>query len=479
MSECCETAPGKAGADGFDVAVIGAGSAGFSAAITAAVEGANVALVGHGLIGGTCVNVGCVPSKALIRAAEALHQPEAAMQRFAGISAQAKLDDWNAVQQQKDALVSGLRRAKYEDLLAQYDNISYVAGRARFAQTGALLVDDKPLEAKKIIIATGAHAAVPPIDGMADVPWLDSTALLELKELPASLLVIGGGFIGCEMAQMMARFGVKVTILCRSRLLPQSEPEISKALQEVFEAEGIAVECGLSYQAVRRSKDGIALSFARNGESHSVSAQALALATGRAANTHAMGLEEAGIALDRRGAVQVDAHMRTSRTGVYAAGDVTGRDQFVYMAAYGAKIAAKNALGGDLVYDNTAMPAVTFTDPQVAGVGHTEASAKAAGIRVKTSLLPLSAVPRALAAHDTRGLFKLVADADTDRLIGAHIMATEGGDSIQSAALAIKCGMHTADLGAAIFPYLTMVEGLKLAAQTFDMDVAKLSCCAG
>ncbi len=479
MSDCCKAAAGKDGAEGFDVAVIGAGSAGFSAAITAAGSGANVALIGHGLIGGTCVNVGCVPSKALIRVAEALHQPEAAMQRFAGVRAAASLEDWMAVQRQKQALVDDLRKAKYEDLLAQYANITYMAGRAHFEADGTLCVDGTPVQAGKIILTTGSHAAVPPIAGLDDVPWLDSTALLELETLPQSLIIVGGGFIGCELAQMMARFGVTVTIVCRSRLLPQSEPEISAALQEVFADEGITVECGLSYQAVRRSKDGIMVAFERDGESHSVSAQTLVLATGRAPNTAGMGLADAGITLDRRGAVQVDAHMRTSRAGVYAAGDVTGRDQFVYMAAYGAKIAARNALGDDLVYDNTAMPAVTFTDPQVAGVGHTEKSAKAAGINVKRSILPLSAVPRALAARDTRGLIKLVADADTDRLIGAHIMAAEAGDSIQSAALAIKAQMSAADLGAAIFPYLTMVEGLKLAAQTFDMDVAKLSCCAG
>jgi len=357
--------------------------------------------------------------------------------------------------------------------------VHYSEGKASFSADGALLVDGEPLRAGKIILTTGAHAAVPPIDGIKTVPWLDSTAVLDLETLPASMLIVGGGFIGCELAQMLARFGVKVTIVCRSRLLPQSEPEISAALQEVFEQEGITILCGLAYKSVQCCAQGIAIAYEKDGAVHRAEAQTLALATGRAPNTEGMGLEQAGIKLDRRGAIVVDAHMQTSREGIYAAGDVTGRDQFVYMAAYGAKIAAKNALGEQLSYSNAAMPAVTFTDPQVAGVGHTEASAKAAGIAVKTSVLPLSAVPRALAAHDTRGLFKLIADADNDTLIGAHIFAAEGGDSIQSAALAIKCGMSVADLGATLFPYLTMVEGLKLAAQTFDMDVAKLSCCAG
>jgi mercuric reductase len=172
--------------------------------------------------------------------------------------------------------------------------------------------------------------------------------------------------------------------------------------------------------------------------------------------------------------------MLSTRPGIYAAGDVTGRDQLVYMAAYGAKLAALNALNGDgLVYDNAAMPTVVFTDPQVASVGLTDMQARQARHEVKTSVLSLDNVPRALAARDTRGLIKLVADAQTDRLLGAHILAPEGADSIQTAVLAIRHGMTVQELAATIFPYLTTVEGLKLAAQTFEKDIAKLSCCAG
>jgi mercuric reductase len=473
------TSPSQHNATTFDLAVIGAGSAGFSAAITAAQSGAKVVLVGHGLIGGTCVNVGCVPSKALIRVAESLHLARSAC-RFDGISVQSQLDDWNAVRQQKNTLVDDLRQAKYEDLLPEYKNITYLPGKAAFAVDGTLLVDGATLPAKKIIIATGSHAAVPSIEGINDVAWLDSTAVFELKALPASMVIVGGGYIGCEMAQMLQRFGVAVTLVCRSHLLPNGEPEISSALREVFQSEGIRVECGLSYHDVQKTDEGgVCLRFERDGKRHAIKAQTLVLATGRNANTHGMGLEAAGIKLSANKAILVDDQMQTSRPGIYAAGDVTGRDQFVYMAAYGAKIAAKNAFGGQEVYDNATMPAVTFTDPQVASVGHTEASAERAGMRVKISVLPLNAVPRALAARDTRGLIKLIANAENNKLVGAHIMATEGGDTIQSATMALKAGMTTDELGATIFPYLTMVEGLKLAAQTFDKDVSKLSCCAG
>ena len=211
-----------------------------------------------------------------------------------------------------------------------------------------------------------------------------------------------------------------------------------------------------------------------------IEAEQVLRATGRAPNTPGLGLDEAGVTLAPNGGIRVDERLRTTRDRIYAAGDVTGRDMYVYMAAYGGRIAAENALNGDSsVYDANAMPAVTFTDPQAASVGLTEAAARAAGYGVKTSLLPLEMVPRAIAARDTRGLVKLVADTASDRLLGAHILAPEGGDSIQTAALAIKAGMTARELGATIFPYLTTVEALKLAAQGFEKDITKLSCCAG
>ena len=225
---------------------------------------------------------------------------------------------------------------------------------------------------------------------------------------------------------------------------------------------------------------GVALSIAGPAGKETLRAEALLLATGRVPNTQGLNLDAAGVRINGNGGIYIDAALLTSREGVYAVGDVTGRDQFVYMAAYGAKLAAKNALDGNtLSYDYSAIPAVVFSNPQVASVGMTEAQAVAAGHTVKTSVLPLEHVPRALAARDTRGLIKLVADGVTKRLLGAHILAPEGADSIQTAAMALKAGMTYEELGTMIFPYLTTVEGLKLAAQTFEKDVAALSCCAG
>lgn len=476
MNDCC-TIP-RPDQNTFDLAVIGAGSAGFSASITAAEAGKRVALIGHGLIGGTCVNVGCVPSKAMIRVAEAIHGAKAA-RRFPGLSGVAQVDDWATLMAGKDALVAGLRQKKYADLLPGYEGITYIDEGAARLVPGGVQVGARVIRAPKIIISTGGRPALPPIPGIKDVPTLDSTSLLALETLPDSLILLGGGYIGAELAQMMARMGVKVTMVCRSRLLPQVEPEVSAALTEVFRGEGITMHCGVTYDACHTEGGRAVLCIEDGGKRLELTADHLVVTAGRSPNTEGLGLAEMGIETDRRGAIKVGDDMQTTRPGVYAAGDVTTRDQFVYMAAYGAKLAARNAMDGAERYDNAAMPWVVFTDPQVAGVGLTEAQAIAAGHDVKTSVLTLDNVPRSLATRDTRGLIKLVANAKTDRLLGGVIMATEGSDSIQTLVLALKFGMTTKALGETIFPYLTTVEGLKLAAQTFDKDVAKLSCCAG
>ena len=475
MSDCCVP---KNGNDRFDVAVIGAGSAGFSAAITAAGEGAQVALIGHGTIGGTCVNVGCVPSKTMIRAAEALHGARSA-DRFAGITGEAQVIDWQRLIAEKDDLVATMRQKKYTDLLPEYNAVAYLEGAARLTSDG-VAVNGTTLPVAKTIIATGSQPSLPSIAGIESVPYLTSTTALELNELPRSLMVLGGGYIGCELAQMFARAGTKVTIVTRSRLLPEAEPEIAEALTEYFNDEGITVLSGLSYKQITSSQGNIELTIDKDGRAQTIEANHILLTTGRSPNTDGLGLREVGIELTERGAIKVDDRMRTSKHGVYAAGDVTGRDQFVYMAAYGAKLAALNAMNGNsLVYDNTAMPWVVFSDPQVAGVGLSDAQAREAGYETITSIVPLEQVPRAVAARDTRGLIKLVADVKTDRLLGGQILAPEGADSIQTLAIALKHAMTAKELGETIFPYLTTVEGLKLAAQSFGKDVSKLSCCAG
>jgi pyruvate/2-oxoglutarate dehydrogenase complex dihydrolipoamide dehydrogenase (E3) component len=397
MTERCATDARKGGGM-YDLAIIGAGSAGFSAAIAAAELGANVALVGHGTIGGTCVNVGCVPSKTMIRATETLHQAQAAA-RFAGIRAEGRITDWRALVRQKDELVSSMRQAKYIDLLPSYNTIAYREGAARLANDGVAL-NGELIKSGKIIVATGASPALPSIQGIATIPFLTSTTALELEQLPKSLLVIGGGYIGCELGQMFARAGVAVTIVTRHRLLPEAEPEISYALAGYLGEDGIAIRDGVAYREIRQTADGAALSVLVDDRAETITAERVLITSGRRPNTAGFGLGEAGVELLPNGGIKVDDRMRTSKLGVYAAGDVTGRDQFVYMAAYGARIAAENALNGDSKrYDATAMPAVVFTDPQVASVGLTETAALDQGLRVKTATLELRYLSRALAAR--------------------------------------------------------------------------------
>jgi mercuric reductase len=479
VNDCCALTDSPIADTAPDVAIIGAGSAGFAAAIRASELGARAVLIGHGTIGGTCVNIGCIPSKTLIRAVETLHQARVAS-RFAGIHARAELVDWKSAVAQKDELVDEMRRSKYINLLAEYENLTYLEGQAHLVPEG-INVNGTVLTPGKIVIATGAAPAVPAIPGLKAIPFLTSTTALDLQELPASLLVIGGGVIGCELSQLFARAGVHVTIVCRSRLLPHAEPEISEALEVYLRDEGLDIRCGVRYRAIRDEGGSVTLDLDDlDGASESVTAQRVLVATGRRPNTQGLGLDAAGIALTSRGGIEVDEHLRTTRAGIYAAGDVTGRDMFVYMAAYGAKIAAENALLGDRrSYDATAMPEVVFTDPQVAMVGITESQARERGLEPESVILQLDRVPRAQAARDTRGLIKLVAERESGRLLGAHVLAPEAGECIQTAVLAVKGGLTVYDLAETLFPYLTTVEGLKLAALGFTKDIAKLSCCAG
>lgn len=271
---------------GYDLAVIGAGSAGFSAAITASEAGAKVALIGAGMIGGTCVNVGCVPSKALIRAVESVHGA-GATSRFAGIEAQARVTDWAATVAQKQALVEELRTAKYVNVLLQHETIDYIEGRARFDDEGKLTVGGAAFPAAKVIIATGSRPHIPEIPGIEEVAALDSTSALELTELPASMIVLGAGYIGVELAQLFGRAGVTITLVSRRGVLPGAEPEVSAALEGYLADEGIRLVRAQGYERVSREADGIALHLA-GGDM--LRAERLVVATGRVPNRDGLNL---------------------------------------------------------------------------------------------------------------------------------------------------------------------------------------------
>lgn len=462
----------------YDLIIVGGGSAGFAAAIQAHELNKTVLMVNAGTIGGTCVNVGCVPSKTLIRAAEALHR--GSHYSFSGIRGSADLVDFKTVIKQKDELVSQLRQAKYVDVLKGYDRVELIKGKARLESNRTVRVSGVVYEASRILITTGSHPWLPDIPGLAESGPLDSTSAFALNRLPKSMIVLGGRYIALEIAQMYARLGTKVTVLQRSeRILPTEDADVAEALTAYLREEGLSIATSVRTHEVRREGSDVVVRALVGDEEREFSAEQLISATGRRANTKHLGLQEIGVRLSERGEILVDDHLQTSQPGIFAAGDVIGEPAFVYTAAYEGRLAAANALGPKhQKRDYRALPWVIFADPQVAGVGLNEQEAARAGIEVDVARLDLNNVPRALAARDTRGFIKLIRRKNSDELIGARILAPEGGEQIMEATLAIRHEIGVSELASAFHPYLTQAEGIKLCAQTFGKDVAKLSCCS-
>ena len=465
----------------YDLLVVGGGSAGFAAAIRAAEAGRRVAIIESGTMGGTCVNVGCVPSKTLIAAANSRH---AAMHPpFRGLNLAGAAVSWAEIMGDKAALVEDLRQEKYAAVLAAYPQITWVAGRGVLRSTDpvTVTVGGQLLEAPRLIVATGSRPWVPPIPGLADTPYWTSAEALASEALPEALLVIGGSAVGLEIGQMYQRLGAQVTVVeALGRIVPQEDPEVSAGLLRYLREDGLALHVGAQVQQVEYTGGQFRAEVLAGGQRRVFSAERLLVAAGRRPHTAGFGLAAAGVALDALGAIAVDAHRQTSVPTIYAAGDVTGEAMFVYVAAAAGTAAAANALGlGDEILDVSALPKVTFTDPAAASVGLTDPQAEAAGVDCTCSTLPLAHVPRARVSRDVRGFIKLVVERGTERVVGVHVLAPDAGEIIQVGTAAVKYGMSLSDLTSLYFPYLTMAEGIKLAAIAVHKDVSKLSCCAG
>ncbi|WP_406690320.1 mercury(II) reductase [Saccharopolyspora sp. ID03-671] len=466
-----------------DLAIIGSGGAAFAAAIAARRQDLSVVMVERGIIGGTCVNTGCVPSKALLAAAEARHVALSA-DKFPGIRASADEVAFTELIGGKADLVAAMQAEKYTGLAREY-GWEILAGEARFVDGPAVEVQlhdggTRQVEAAHYLVATGASPWAPPVDGLEEVGYLTSTTAMELGALPESMLVVGGNYVGLEQAQLFARLGVRVEVVeMLDRLAPAEEPEISQALAQVFRDEGIGVHTGATLASVRRA-NGHAVAELRTGDgSRELRVDQVLIATGRRPVTDGLGLEQVGVKLGSQGHVQVDDGLRTDTPRIWAAGDVTGHPQFVYVAAAHGAIVVDNAFNhAERTLDYHHLPRVTFTSPQVAAAGLTDAQAVEQGYTCECRVLPLENVPRAIVNRDTRGLIKLVADRDTGRLLGAHVLADGAGEVIATAVYALHNQMTVQDMGELWCPYLTMAEALKLAAQTFTRDVTKLSCCA-
>ena len=481
--------------ESYDLIILGSGSTAFAAALHAAELGKSVVMTEFRTIGGTCANRGCLPSKNLIEAARLVY--DAARPRYPGLSPAHVPVNWTELIAQKDEIVREFRTHKYESLLDNPDHIQLLRGHARLVSSHEVEVqnggDVRSLVGEQLLVATGSAPYIPDVPGLTDVPYLTSDLLSatddpwgsELREQPRSLLILGGGYIALELGQMFARFGTEVTLVTRGKsILPGHEPEIVKALTGILEEEGLRIVSGAQAQGVERSQEGVALSVKWHGTQRTFSAEKLLVAAGRRPNTQGIGLERAGVEVDKAGSVQVSRVLRTSVAHIWAAGDVIGQQTGSQMAtpvgARDGKIAAHNALSKEPLreVDHSIIPRAIFTDPQVAVVGMTDEEANAAGIVCECNTIPLSVVPRAGAIRDTRGVIKMVIERPTRRVVGVSMLGVNAGEVIHEAAMALRFGATADDFIDMVHVYPTMAEALKLVAISFTKDVNRLSCCA-
>ncbi len=466
----------------YDFVIIGQGSAAFAAAIKADDLGVKAALVGKSrtkgaLLGGTCVNVGCVPSKRLLTVGVSYR--DSFEGPFDSVRYGKTRFDLEKAIAEKDALVKRFRKQKYADVLQGLRNVDYIQGEAVFVSPSEAKVGGKTLRGTKFLVATGARARVPRVKGIEAIDYLTNEEALSPRRPPRSMIVIGGRALGLEFAQMYANFGTEVTVLQRSdRILPEHEPEISAALRTSLEEEGIRILTGVQLVEVLRRGRMKTVRATVGGEKKEFEAEELLLATGRTPNTDRLNLSSAGVKLDEQGFVNVNDQMQTSAPNVWAAGDVIGEPMLETIAAKEGATAVTNAFTAEKKrIDFNEVPKAVFTSPEVASVGLTDAQANGRGIRCACGIVPLELVPKASIIGDTRGLIKLVAERESKRVVGVHIMAPHAADMIEEGVLAVKFKLTIDDIIDTVHVFPTLSEGIKLAAQSFYKDVGSLSCC--
>ncbi len=472
----------------YDLLILGSGSTAFAAAIRAAELGKTAAMTEMRTLGGTCVNRGCLPSKNLIEAAHIVW--ESAHPRYKGLQP-AKMDfDFGELIFQKQDVVHAYRDKKYQSIVSDADKIKVFMGPAKLIDGHNALVGDQKVSGDQILIATGTRPSIPHIVGLDQVQYLTSDLLTsdesqELKTLPESLVIIGGGYIALELGQMFHRFGTQVTILEQSRrILPSYEPEVSRNLTKALREEGVNLVTGAQVERISQKSDGEIEVTVRTGEKEQTfKSQKLLVATGREPNTDNAGLDKVGVQLDERGFVKVNDELQTNVSNIWAAGDVIGRhtdsQPATPVGAHDGVIAAKNALANaHQKVDHRVIPRTIFTDPQVAVVGMTDAEANGTGIRCWCGAITLDLVPRAGATHQTDGVAKIVINNDTQEVVGVSLVMPNAGEVIHEAAMAMRFRAKLEDYIDMIHVYPTMAEALKIAAISYFKDPAKLSCCA-
>jgi pyruvate/2-oxoglutarate dehydrogenase complex dihydrolipoamide dehydrogenase (E3) component len=441
-----------------DVIVIGAGQAGDPLAKRFAASGKDVLLVERSLIGGTCINYGCTPSKTMIASARAAHVARTAGRL--GVHAGEVQVDLAAVVDRKDAVVREYR-TRLEGALAKIGpRLRVVHGHARFVSEREIEVAGARHRAETVILDVGARAVVPRLPGIEDVPWLDNVRAMDLRELPGHLLVLGGGYIGCELGQAFRRFGARVTVVDHNRhLLAREDEEVSTSLEAVFRADGIGLELGVEVEAVSGSRDGVTLRLRGGRELRGTH---LLVATGRRPNTDDLGCEAAGIRLDPKGFIIVDDRYRTSARGVYAVGDVAGGPQFTHSTWDDHRLLFDLLTGrGTRGRSDRIIPYTVFTDPQVARVGLSERAARAQGVAHEVARMDFAEIARARETDEQAGLLKVLVDPGNERILGATIMGAEAGELIHVFAVLMRAGITARPIVEGEFIHPTFSEGLQ------------------
>ncbi len=464
----------------YDLVILGGGAAAFSAAIRADRNGARALMIDGGTIGGTCVNVGCVPSKRLLAVGDQFFRMT--NRPFQGLGFE---DDWSsdfrAIIRAKDRLVASLRRRKYQDVLASLKEVEYVRGTAAFVSPHNVKVGGRRIEGQKFLIATGSSPNVPPIPALRDIGVLTNVEALSLKDRPNSLIVLGGRALGLEFAQMYQNLGTQVTVLQRSpRIVPEEEPEVSESLRTYLQEDGVKIHTGVELLAAEKRRGEKVVTAAVAGKRRTFAADEILVATGRTPNTDGLNLPVVGVEVKPDKGVKVDAEMRSTAPHVFAGGDVVGKPMLETTAAKEGYIAAENALANRrLKMDYRAVPHAVFTNPAVASVGLTDAQANAtAKMRCACKTVLLKQVPKPEIVDDTRGLVKIVAEAESHKILGVHILASLAPEMIHEGVLAVKHGLTLEDILDTVHVFPTYSEAIKLAALSFFEDVDKLSCCA-
>jgi len=447
-----------------DVIIIGTGQAGVPLATRLAAAGKHVVIFERGNAGGTCVNIGCTPTKTIVASARAAHVARTGHRL--GVDAGQVSVDFAAVMARKDAVVQRWRAGIERRLGEGGERLRFVRGHARFVGAGAVEVGGERYEADQIVVNVGARSAVPALPGLAGIDHLDSASALGLEELPAHLLILGAGYIACEMGQVFRRLGAAVTIVAPSeRLLPREDPVVSEAIEGVFRAEGIGLALGEKVVAASGTKTGANTGVELRLEDGGARAGShLLVAVGRTPNTGDLGCAEGNVALDAQGYVVVDERYETSERGVFAVGDCVPGPQFTHVSWDDHRVLFE-ILAGRPARKRTArlVPYTVFTDPQVAGVGLSEREARARGLEVEVAEMPFGAIARAIETDETAGVVKIVLDARTERVLGALVVGVDAGELIHVFSVLMQAGGTARAVVDGEFVHPTFAEGLQTA----------------